>query len=280
MTKKDFDTAYHAKVTDNNYLKNQETGSAVFWILIILVVIAGAGYFAYDQYYKPNFMIEETVQIHDPVEVNAFIDSITAARIKLENANCANIDYTPPLEQDAESDKSCFLFHPDGGNVVFKEFGVSECTMRGFDLTKLKIGESACDVVFAGTHDGNRLYTTAEDSGAEAFSFKSELIGATSNSNGKENTDLLISFTGDYNAAEKCRSLGPDWYLPSVEEMEVLYENREKIGNFILTGKRPEGLYWTSSESFHNRANRISFGDGEVRQSFKTSPHSIRCVRQ
>ena len=48
----------------------------------------------------------------------------------------------------------------------------------------------------------------------------------------------------DWFAAKKaCTSLGPGWRLPTKDELNVLFKNKDKIGGFNT------GLYWSSSQS-------------------------------
>jgi hypothetical protein len=68
---------------------------------------------------------------------------------------------------------------------------------------------------------------------------------------GSANTDAIIALNGagsDYAAgvARAYRGGGyDDWYLPSKDELDKLYQNREAIGNFDATGA---WWYWSSSQ--------------------------------
>ncbi len=44
-----------------------------------------------------------------------------------------------------------------------------------------------------------------------------------------------------YNAKRECKELGKGWRLPTKDELEDMYNNRDLIGNFIHTN------YWSSS---------------------------------
>lgn len=65
---------------------------------------------------------------------------------------------------------------------------------------------------------------------------------------GSSNTNTIIASqgTGDY-AAQLCADLElggySDWYLPSIDELSKLYENKTMIGGFIKSS------YWSSSEN-------------------------------
>jgi len=45
-----------------------------------------------------------------------------------------------------------------------------------------------------------------------------------------------------YNAKRECRELGKGWRLPTKDELDKMYDNKDLIGNFINTN------YWSSIE--------------------------------
>ncbi len=65
---------------------------------------------------------------------------------------------------------------------------------------------------------------------------------------GKTNTEILRNEGIDrFPAAKACTEYGKgteydDWFLPSVEELRVMYSSQARIGNFV------NDLYWSSSE--------------------------------
>jgi len=66
---------------------------------------------------------------------------------------------------------------------------------------------------------------------------------------GKSNTDKIVQVQGQGNyAAKLCYDLVfngyDDWYLPSLNELDILYRNRNSIGMF------QNDFYWSSSECF------------------------------
>lgn len=100
---------------------------------------------------------------------------------------------------------------------------------------------------------------------------------ASSIDDGKVNTDLLIKLFGT-NAAMYCAHMTlngyDDWFLPSKEQLNKLYINRDLIGGFAIGG----ASYWSSTESlpgiweqaFVDGGQDIISGDGY---------NYIRCVR-
>ena len=84
------------------------------------------------------------------------------------------------------------------------------------------------------------------------------------------------------NACNSLNRLGfDDWYLPSKEELNILYLNKEKIGGFT------DGWYWSSTESSYNRIWVQSFKDGIQETEYKGTTYNIhkgnikvRCIRK
>jgi hypothetical protein len=75
-------------------------------------------------------------------------------------------------------------------------------------------------------------------------------------------------------AKKACDSLGEGWRLPTKDELNVLYENKDKIGGFS------NSLYWSSTE----RDNNVSawfqfFNNGLQWADYKLNILSVRAVR-
>lgn len=73
----------------------------------------------------------------------------------------------------------------------------------------------------------------------------------------------------------------PDgWRLPTAKELNMIYENKDKIGGLNLTGSNPAGWYWSSSPNFNDGYARIQrFSDGHQYHVNKTNGLSVRLVR-
>jgi len=76
-----------------------------------------------------------------------------------------------------------------------------------------------------------------------------------------------------------------DWFLPSKDELNMMYENLQSgmdengvqytpVGNFINTN-----TYWSSSEESATNAWLQYFSDGTQAYSNKSNPSYVRCVR-
>ena len=78
---------------------------------------------------------------------------------------------------------------------------------------------------------------------------------------GWSNTKKLVT---NFTAAEKCRTYGDntdydDWFLPSIDELALMYTNRNTIGGFDTSEGRS---YWTSSAPDTSSASAIRFDTG------------------
>lgn len=95
---------------------------------------------------------------------------------------------------------------------------------------------------------------------------------------GSANTSAIVAIQGNgANAAAECgrlvRAGYEDWYLPSKDELNKMYQNRAAIGGF------GDGSYWSSSEIDVNHAWSQLFGTGATASDSKDKQCSVRPVR-
>jgi len=116
--------------------------------------------------------------------------------------------------------------------------------------------------------------------------------GATSTAigTGSSNTDALIvaQGSGSY-AAQLCADYSvtvdgityDDWFLPSKDELNLLYLQHTLIGGFTddVTTEIYGDYYWSSSESSKYNAWEQDFFDGSDETSDKNYPNLVRAVR-
>jgi len=79
-------------------------------------------------------------------------------------------------------------------------------------------------------------------------------------------------------AKKACADLGDGWRLPTKDELNVLYENKDKIGGFTGNG------YWSSTEYDYGFAPRMNvwaqyFFNGNQYDEGKTNNFYVRAVR-
>ena len=131
-------------------------------------------------------------------------------------------------------------------------------------------------------------YPTEEEWGAavEAAVLESESAASndsTVNYNGGEFSTVKIGnlevMTEDLGwmywdrAMKACADLGDGWRLPTKEEFNVLYENKDEIGGFA------NNYYWSSTEGDNLDAWGQNFLDGLQFPSFKDYFSYVRAVR-
>ena len=107
------------------------------------------------------------------------------------------------------------------------------------------------------------------------------IIGA-----GKSNTTAIVQAQGlGVYAAKLCDDLVlngySDWFLPSKDELNMLYQNRDLIGGFN-TSYGSDSYYWSSSEINNNNAWYQSLFNGVQYNYYdytKNSAYRVRAVR-
>ncbi len=95
---------------------------------------------------------------------------------------------------------------------------------------------------------------------------------------GQINTDSIIEKQGPGSyAAQVCANyLGGgygDWYLPSFEELTLLYNQRLVVGGF-------SGIYWSSTESNIDNAYFRTFSGNGTGAGSKAFPNRVRAIRK
>jgi len=94
---------------------------------------------------------------------------------------------------------------------------------------------------------------------------------------GKTNTTTILAgcISNDGIAANLCRDLGDDWFLPSRAELNLMYTNLyiQGHGNFAAD------YYWTSTENGSISAWHQDFQNGEQTIILKNSTVHVRAAR-
>jgi len=84
--------------------------------------------------------------------------------------------------------------------------------------------------------------------------------------------DLEGRYTWD-DAMKACADLGDGWRLPTKDELDLLYDNKEKIGGGAKNN------YWSSTEYANKIAWSQYFGFGGQNVSKKFNTYYVRAVR-
>lgn len=115
--------------------------------------------------------------------------------------------------------------------------------------------------------------------------FKTTSATGTAIGTGHANTVKIAAIQGEGGYAVKIcinwvqidddNYLYADWYLPSIDELQLMYKNLflANLGNFTTGG------YWSSTESSVTNAKEIEFADGGVRDIAKSWTGGVRAIR-
>jgi len=106
------------------------------------------------------------------------------------------------------------------------------------------------------------------------------LVDATRSEDGSYNTGLMF----DSPAKNWVVSLGPNWYLPSIDELNLLWQSRyivnttsREIGTTLLSNTE---IYWSSTERNTARAYAFSFDNGTASDyGDKTQSKYVRAIK-
>jgi hypothetical protein len=153
---------------------------------------------------------------------------------------------------------------PGGGTIFFVDYNDQ---YAGFNY--LEAAPTVCEAAA-------KTWSSSNTSVPAVAGWAARAVGA-----GKANTTAIKAvFTGDTsdnNAAyfaTSCNAGGKsDWFLGSLGEMKLMYDNLQGVGGFV------EGLYWSSSESNAFLAWVQSFGDGSQDYGDKGLTFYVRPVR-
>jgi hypothetical protein len=132
----------------------------------------------------------------------------------------------------------------------------------------------------AGETHGLIAAPSDQSTGIQWYNGTNIITNATGSALGKgyANTDSIVKVqgVGSY-AAKLCSDLVlggySDWYLPSLFELNLLYQQKNVIGGFV------NDFYWSSTEQDKNSAYGENFSDGYQHSYFKLDALYIRAVR-
>ena len=109
--------------------------------------------------------------------------------------------------------------------------------------------------------------------------------------NGWENVKIMKEkgYFADSPAFVWCENYGTDWYLPALDELMTIYDNKTKINSTLQANELTTlgtGNYWTSTESDNSRHNgnnladsfNFSKGYSGYYSSSKHNTYSVRAI--
>jgi hypothetical protein len=94
---------------------------------------------------------------------------------------------------------------------------------------------------------------------------------------GRLNTTVILAADADAPAAKACNDYSnagkTDWFLPSYDELQELYTNRNSVGNMGTDE------YWSSSQYGSTQAQAVRFINGWSINYTKSTDSNVRAVR-
>ncbi|RAR50931.1 hypothetical protein [Flavobacterium lacus] len=114
---------------------------------------------------------------------------------------------------------------------------------------------------------------------SHAWQTTNTLVNANRSEDGAFNTAQMTSSP----AASYVSSLGAGWYIPSIDELNILYNNRYyankalRLGGYTLISRT--ALYWSSTEYIGNSAYSLFSFTGTFGQQDKSDTNVVRAIR-
>ena len=116
------------------------------------------------------------------------------------------------------------------------------------------------------------------------------VVGASSMSDGKANTDKVMSHSdsAEYPAFVWCRAKGNDWYLPAIDELKILLlessvhqavnSTLKERGGVALYDRGEDVAYWSSTELDESFALDVTMYLGNTFAALKKGNPYVRAV--
>ena len=108
-------------------------------------------------------------------------------------------------------------------------------------------------------------------------------VGANSDRDGRFNTGVVM-LSGDYDnypAFTRCREQGKEWYLPSVEELKLIFRVKDLVNKRLTQYSYKEisnNWYWSSTERDEFCAWLVYMNDGCTYLYYKPGNYFVRAV--
>ena len=178
------------------------------------------------------------------------------------------------------------------GHLVKDDAGLYRLGPRMFSMAMRIVGSlyQGGYIFYLNTTDGHGLVSdpgatrdSSPWSGVAWGCGSAEMPGAdgTAIGDGQQNTiDIVTACPGSTTAASVCADLTlsgySDWFLPSRDELALMYTNLKNNGN---KGNLHANHYWSSSDWSTDSAYFVYFATGSAGQDAKTDPDRVRAVR-
>jgi hypothetical protein len=236
---------------------------------------------------------DSTAQVRSEIpDVSGFLTSYTETDPTYTSSEAANITATDITN----------LGNLSGVNTGDQDGSETKVT-AGTNVTITGAGTTASPYVINSTASGSgthylgeeylggiifNLYTTSDGTQHGLIVSKTEtvatwgstLVGADRTEDGAFNTNLMP--TGAGTARTWVETLGAGWYLPSIDELSILWHNRyyvNKTARAVSSTLLSHSKYWSSTEYNAIYAFSFYFNFGDASYDDKSNTYSVRAVR-
>lgn len=273
-------------------LGRQDSGSMILWLFVAVALFGALSWALAGSSRTSVGLIQGEAGKASATKQADCANSIAMAQKRLALRGCgASISDDPTGANPVVADGSCSIYHSNGG-------GVKPCAEAAAPppadpcTTSVTSGAVCSDGAFyVGSISGTRVYAAATDTsaGIRWKTTATTTAGTFSANNGVTNTDLMATAgLAAHPAAQLCRALGAQWYLPSRLELQAIWTNRSDINlasKGIYTGSATSG-YWSSTQHTlfpaPGNATAVIF-NGTITvissDTAKSNSHRVRCFR-
>lgn len=133
--------------------------------------------------------------------------------------------------------------------------------------------------IYKGSDGMDHGLIVAKTESTASWQDPTSLVGANRSWDGVFNMDLMTNSL----AKTYVVGLGTGWYLPSIDELSLLWHNRFHANQALSAGAytllSQTATYWSSTENFATVAWYFNFTNGNATFNNKTSAHSVRAIR-
>ena len=218
----------------------------------------------------------------------ALLFELVLETLEASNTTLTDIDLSKNLEIKNLNLAGCSSMHILD---VTKNVAIVTLTINGCPITSLKttrslpiigqyvVPDGELGVVFYST--GSVVKIVSKDETKAQWGYYGTTTGANSSTDGASNTDKIVAKS---HAAQWCRAKGASWYLPALDELKAVYNNKSKL-NATLSSPSVSGTqfgtnyYWSSTEYSSDSAYNVYFSGGSTDYNLKGSTCSVRAVR-
>ncbi len=144
---------------------------------------------------------------------------------------------------------------------------------------------SAIGIVFAAYNNGAHGKILSLDEAIDLKWGPSVEMGAQSKISGSNNKDIIEHRNGSvsqYEAFNWCFSKGKNWYLPAINELVAIHQQKETINRALSPLLRSnylgDGVYLSSTEGDESTALVLYFASGKRFQQSKSMGYHVRAV--